>query len=143
MDIKKKFLDKTDILPTLYMDMVFVESTRPILFTCVDKDKRLYICSNCFSSSEKIVWLIAETSSEDVISLLHNECEIQEMFIRNEQIAMVTKTSENKVPKVYMYSVRDISEVYLPTKGFFMDVEENEFAEEINELSSLLGSPSL
>ena len=136
--IKKIFLNRTDVFPTLYMDMVFVESIRPILFTCTDEDGQLYICSCCYASGDKCVWIIVNTTLDNVIELLKNECEIGDMFGHNERIAVATKCSESEYLEIQTFNLQDIPKEPLPTKGYGMNIEAGEFDEELKEFQTRL-----
>lgn len=138
--MKKIFLNKTDGFPTLYMDMVFVESVRPILFTCIDEDGQTYICSCCYASGDKCVWIVADTTLGNVISLLRNECEIWDMFGNNKHVTVVAKYSGVEYPEIQSLELRDVPEEFLPTKGYGMDAEDGEFEKELKELQSRLDS---
>lgn len=136
--MKKIFLSKTDKFPTLYIDMVFVESIRPILFTCVDEDGQLYVCSCCYASGDKCLWIVADTTPSNVISLLKNECEIWDMFGNNERVSVVTKYSGIEYPEIQSLDIKDVPKELLPTKGYGMDAEDDEFEEELKELQTRL-----
>lgn len=136
--MRKLFLNSTDELPTLYIDMVFAESIRPILFTCVDEESRLYICSCCYASGDKCVWIIASTTLNKVISLLRNECDIWGMFGNNEYVTVVTKCRNSESPAVQSINIKDLPQELLPTKGYDIGAEDGEFDEELRELKSRL-----
>ena len=136
--MKKIFLNKANELPRLYMDMVFVESIRPILFTCMDDNDQLYICSCGYASGDKCVWVVENTTLGNVISLLRNECEIWDMFGNSERVAVVTKYSGVEYPEIQSLALQDVPKEFLPTKGYGMDVEDGEFEEELEELQSRL-----
>lgn len=138
--MKNVFLNKTGEFPTLYMDMVFAESVRPILFTCTDENDQLYICSCCYASGDKCMWIIADTTLSSVISLLRNEREIWDMFGNNERVTVVTKHSGDTSPEIQSVSLQDLPQELLPTKGYGMDAEDGEFEEELRELQSRLDS---
>lgn len=135
---KNIFLNRTDKFPTLYMDMVFVESIHPILFTCTDEDGRLYICSCCYSSGYKCIWIVSETTPNKVISLLQNECDIWDMFGDGEYVTVVTQHNGSKYPEIQFLSPKNVPVEFLPTKGYGMDTEDGEFEEELKELQTRL-----
>lgn len=137
---KSIFLNKTGEFPTLYMDMVFAESVRPILFTCTDEDDQLYICSCCYASGDKCMWIIAKTTLNSVISLLKNECEIWDMFGHNKRVTVATKYREAERPEIQSVNLQDLPQKLLPTKGYAMDAEDCEFEKELKELQSRLDS---
>lgn len=136
--MRKIFLNQTNELPTLYMDMVFAESVRPILFTCIDEDGLLYICSCCYAAGDMCVWIVADTTLDEVISLLSDQCEIWDMFGAKESLAVVTKYSAAERPEIQSLALQDVPAEFLPTKGYGMDAEDGEFEEELKELQSRL-----
>lgn len=136
--MKNIFLNRTENFPALYIDMVLVESIRPILFTCIDEDGQLYICSCCFASGDKCIWIVADTTLNDVISLLRNECEIRDMFGCHECLTVITKYGQTEDPEICTQFIQNIPKDFLPTKGYYMEVEEGEFEDELEELNSRL-----
>lgn len=104
--------------------MIFVESIRPILFTCIDENKQLYICSCCYASGNKCIWLVAKTNQTNVTSLLRNECEIRDMFETANHITIITKSDHLEIQSL---TIKDIPQEFLPTKGYSLEIEESEF----------------
>lgn len=136
--MKKIFLNQTNELPALYMDMVFVESVRPILFTCMDENSLPYICSCCYAGGDMCIWVVADTTLEEVISLLSNQREIWDMFGTKKSLALVTKYSAAERPEIQLLTPQEVPAGWLPTKGYGMDAGDGEFEEELKELQSRL-----
>lgn len=122
-------------IPTLYRDMVFAESTRPILFTCKDEKEDRYICSCHCADGEKCEWIVAPTTCERLIDLLCDRNTIRQIFDACEEPAfLVTRYAGRETPDVRAVAVRELPPTILPTAGYFMEAEEGEFDREIAEL---------
>lgn len=122
-------------IPTLYRDMVFAESTRPILFTCKDNKENRYICSCHCADGEKCEWIVAPTTCERLIDLLSDRITIRQVFDECEKSAfLVTRYAGRGTPEVRTVAVKELSPTILPTAGYYMEAEEGEFDEEIAAL---------
>ena len=77
---KKLFCKGGGDLAPLYLDMVFVEYVRPVLFTCMNKKGELYLCTCCYADGQKVEWLAAQTTEKDLINLLENRATIRSLF---------------------------------------------------------------
>lgn len=136
------FLKGDSILPNLYMDMILVESTRPILFTCIDSDEKMFICSCHCADSEKCEWIIVDTTPENVINLLLNKVTIREIFdCGNGSSFIVTLCGGRGRPLIQKVDFKDISDEILPTNGYYMDAEDGEFDVELTKLRERLADP--
>ena len=130
MNIEKLF-ERVDCFKNIKMDVILFESTYPIMFTCRDEDDiYLFIC--CIMNSKSVKWIGTTTSYEILISLLKDKITIQEAFLADDvrKIIIEYYGGEDSIH----YSRVDCSEIpkeWLPTAGEYMDVEENEFQEEI------------
>lgn len=123
------FLEENCHLPTLFRDMVLVEAERPILFTCVDKSDYLYICACHCANGEKCEWLVAHTDPIEMIELLTDKREIRNMFPADKNIWVVTQRKDGT--QVRLSKDRKALETILPTEGYYMDVEPDEFTDEL------------
>ena len=134
--MKELFLKGNDReIPTLYRDMVFAESSRPILFTCRDDKEDRYICSCHCADGEKCEWIVAPTTCERLIDLLSDKITIRQVFDECENPAfLVTRYADRETPEVRAVAVNELSPSILPTAGYYMEAEEGEFNEEIAEL---------
>lgn len=136
--MKKQFLkgNNRDI-PTLYWDMVFVESTQPILFSCVDNKGKRYICTCHCADGEKSEWIAAPTTCEKLIGLLTDKITIRNIFDTCEEpVLLVTLRAGADEPEVRTISLGDIPPKHLPTAGYYMEADDGEFAQELAELKS-------
>lgn len=139
MNLKQNiFLTGGHDLPTLYTDMVLVESTRAILFTCKSEFDDLYICACHCANSEKVEWLVAPTTPNRVIDLLTNKLTIRNMFDKESLLFLVTLMAGEKTKAIKKFLLQDIPPNILPSAGYYMDADENEFDEELAELRNLI-----
>lgn len=138
--MKKLFLKGNDrTIPTLYYDMVFVESTRPILFTCKDDKDSYYICSCYIADGEKCQWLVVPTTCERLLELLTNQITIRQIFDRDEKNGfLVTALAGEGTPTAKTIAIESVSPEILPTAGYYMEAEPEEFEQEIAELKKAL-----
>lgn len=142
MNLKTRiFLTEDKHLPTLYMDMVLVEATRELLFTCKSDDDNLYICACHCANAEKCEWLIAQTNPDTVIDLLSNGMPIRDIFCQEERLFVVTLHAGEKVKTVKSLLLSEVPDHILPTADYYMDAEEGEFEEEIEELRFRITNP--
>lgn len=135
MKMKEFLKGNSKGVPTLYMDMTFVEMKRPILFTCIDDSGDRYICSCHCANGEKCEWVAVHTTSERLIALLTNRISIREIFDDYEkQGILITLYAGEDYPVAQKIEIKNILPEILPTKGYFMDAENGEFDEEIAKL---------
>lgn len=122
------------LLRTLYMDMIFLEDIRPVLFTCVDEYNTLYICSCFRANGERADWMIVQTSEESVIALLTNQMPIHDVFSNGREIFIMTLMAGTRKLETKAFPRREVPEDTFPTDGYYMEPDEGEFDEEIEEL---------
>lgn len=131
----KLFLQQNEFLPQLNLYMVFVESSRPILFACQDAENNPYICSCHCSNAQKSEWIVAPTSYEQLLQLLTNQISIRDIFTsKTEEAFIVTKLAGNQDSTIIPCHIDAMDQNILPTAGYYMDAEEDEYSEEIKEL---------
>lgn len=113
------------------VDKVLFESRYPIMFTCRDEQKIfLFIC--CLVTSEKIKWIATKTTYDNLIMLLENKITIRDAFLNctNEKMIICYDGSNAECRVV---KSEDIPVELLPSAGEYMDAEEEEYTEEIND----------
>ena len=126
-----------DVLPALYWGMIFVEYIRPILFTCVDEYGELYICSCYLADAKSVNWMLAKTTEEAVLNLLKDKISIHDIFYQaGEYIYLIKLSAGNSEPTAVRKLICDIPSEFFPTDGYYMEAEDGEFDEEIEELQS-------
>ena len=133
-----KFLKKNNVLPEMYYYMTFLEAARPILFVCKDEKENVFICSCHCAKASKCEWIVAPTTYNRLIELLTDKITIRDIFtIDNDDLYIVTVTRDSG-QSILKVSVADIDDTILPTAGYYMDAEDDEFTEELEELNTKL-----
>lgn len=117
----------------LTMDRILFEGQYPVLFTCTDNEKvYLFICY--YRSNREMSWIGTVTDYDNLIQLLQNKVTIRDAFMAvTEDKMMITYDGHQTT---FSFVKRDrIPEGILPTDGEFMDADEDEFSEEIDEFN--------
>lgn len=131
---KEVFLNQNRILPTLYYDMVFVHSIRPVLFSCRDDASNVYLCCCHCSSGEKAEWIIAPTSCERLVQLLTDQITIRNAFSEGHSECFVATMRAGEPSAAVVESPLEAVDASLPTAGYYMEAEPGEFDEELVQL---------
>lgn len=134
----KKVAFKLPQIGSLWYENIFVSETHPILYTCVDKQNNHYICLFSVESAKLRKWLISPVEIQTIIDMLEDKITIRECLAQR----------KNKNPNKYTFVQvgnklsclinepvdwdYEASKV-LPTRGAYMEAEEDEFKEEIQE----------
>ena len=111
--------------------MVFVESLSPILFACCDDEKNLYICSCHCQNAQKCEWLITSTTYRRLIDLLTDKLSIRDIFLNDGSTVYVATMYANDAPITVVEKKTYEVDSILPTAGFYMDADPDEFSEEL------------
>ena len=122
-------------LGNLQLDKVFFETYYPILFTCLNEKKELFLCVCCRANHEGKKWLITKTKPHVVIAMLKNEITIRNAMIMYEdvRVTIIDKGIGEEVT-VAWYNEQDWdieNSVSLPAAGEFLDAEDEEYEEEL------------
>lgn len=125
----ENILRKVDGFSEVRIEKVLFESNYPILFSCTLNEKVfLFICYTANSTSMK--WIATETTYENLISLLKDQITIREAFMNCSNTKFMISYDGSKT-ECYKCLATDIPDYILPTNGEKMDVEEDEFEQEI------------
>lgn len=125
----------------LKIDKVFFESYYPILFTCINEKKELFLCVCSQADSEQKKWLVTKVSSKTIIELLSNKITLRDSFLKDDgDKYTIIYTSYKQVYEIEKNNNSDWDEknsIELPTPGEYIDAEENEFLEEIEYFQNI------
>lgn len=129
------FLNEHENLGPLYLDMVLVEATRPLFFTCIDNNDKMYACSCHCADGEKCQWVVVPSTCEKMIEVLTDRITIRDVFDGSGgDVFLVTLYAGDREKVVEKTDLRHLPKDILPTPGYYMEVENGEFDEEIAEL---------
>lgn len=111
----------------LTIDYVFAEQDCPIIFTCKDKNDKLYFCV-CITMTNIQKWVLTRISFNRLKDYIDNKISSYEMF----------KNSENKIfvlswnfgyskENCKIITSRDVTDDDLPQKNAFLEAYDDEF----------------
>lgn len=132
----KKFV-KLDNYGQLYIDKVLFESYFPIIFTCVNDNKDIFISVCCQNNEKGCKWLLGKTNGKSIVRMLQDEITIRQLLLEysSEKISVIFV--ENKYIVAYNNSDWDVDSPYLPKIDSYMYAEDGEFEDEIEYFLSL------
>ncbi|EOS80205.1 hypothetical protein C817_02078 [Dorea sp. 5-2] len=122
----------------LYIDKVLFESYFPIIFTCVNDNKDIFICVCCQNNEKGCKWLLGKTDGISIVKILKDEMTIRQLLLENSSGNISVDYVKNTGYVVaYDNSDWDVNSPYLPKEDSYMYAEDGEFEDEINYFSSL------
>lgn len=130
----KEFI-KLDKYGQLYMDKVLFESYFPIVFTCVNDKKDVFISVCCQNNEKGCKWLLGKTNGISVVRMLRDEITIRQLLLECSSGKISVDYAENGYVISYNNSDWDESSPYLPKEDSYMYAEDGEFEDEINYFS--------
>lgn len=135
MNIEKIF-NETGIFKDIKLDIVLFESKYPILFTCKDGNEvYLFVC--CLVNSKEAIWIGSKTKYETLIGLLKNKVTIREALWKDSiEKLLINYSGLDKIAKCEVVDREKIPDQLLPTRGEYMDAEDDEYSEEISIFES-------
>lgn len=132
----KEFVE-LDKYGQLYMDRVLFESYFPIIFTCVNKNKDVFIGVCCQNNEKGCKWLLGKTTGMSIVKMLRDEITIRRLLLEYSSGRISVDHVANE--SVVTYDGSDWSEdsPYLPKEDSYMYAEDGEFEEEIDHFSAM------
>lgn len=125
----KSIFEKSEFLKQFNIDQILFEGAYPILFTMTDGEREiLVICP--VADSEKMVWILSETSFETLIAMLQNEITIREAFEADSLEKHIVEYDGKELLHEKV-ELSDISKELLPDVGEYIDPDDEEFGTEI------------
>lgn len=109
----KEFI-KLDKYGQLYIDKILFESYFPIIFTCINDNKDIFIGVCCQNNEKGCKWLLGKTDGISIVNMLQDKITIQQLLLE--------------------HSSGKISVDYVENTGYAAD---EEFEDEINYFLSL------
>jgi len=132
----KEFI-RLDKYGQLYVDKVLFESYFPIIFTCVNDNKDIFICICCQNNEKGCKWLLGRTDGKSIVRVLRDEITIRQLLLEYSSGKISVDYAGNGYAVAYNNSDWDENSPYLPKEDSYMYAEDGEFEEEINYFSSM------
>lgn len=131
----KEFV-KLDKYGQLYIDKVLFESYYPIIFTCVNDEKDIFIGVCCQNNEKGCKWLLGKTNGISIVRMLQDEITIRRLLLECSSEKISVDYMENRYVVAYNNSDWDENSRYLPKEDSYMYAEDGEFEDEISYFSS-------
>lgn len=123
----------------LKLNKVFFESYQPILFTCINQENEHFLCVCCEITAVTKKWLVTKIQPKKVIDLLSDKLTIRNTFLEGEEKFSIYLTHEGwRIEENNSVDWDAENSIYLPSAGEFMEVEEDEFKEEIEYFENIM-----
>lgn len=132
----KEFI-KLDKYGQLYIDKVLFESYFPIIFTCINDKKDIFIGVCCQNNEKGYKWLLGKTNGISVVRMLRDEITIRQLLLECSSGKISVDYVESGYIVAYNNSDWNENSAYLPKEDSYMFAEDGEFEDEINYFSSL------
>lgn len=116
----------------LYIDKVLFEVGYPVLFTCINDRRELFVCVCCKNNEDGAKWLINKTTAGRIVQMLKNKITLRDIFLCEGQNGYSVNSFDNKID-IIKNDAEDWGEdsIYLPKKNEYMDAEGDEYTEEL------------
>ncbi|EET58829.1 hypothetical protein BRYFOR_09117 [Marvinbryantia formatexigens DSM 14469] len=115
----KEFV-KLDKYGQLYIDKVLFESYLPIVFTCVNDKKDVFIGVCCQNNEKGCKWLLGKTNGINIVRMLRDEITIRQLLLEYSFENISVDYVEDKYVISYNNSDWDESSPYLPKEDSYM-----------------------
>lgn len=132
----KEFI-KLEEFGQLYIDRVLFESYFPIIFTCVNENKDIFICVCCQNNEKRCKWLIGKTDGMSIVRLLRDEITLRQLLLNFSSGRISVDYVENEYSASCNNSDWVEDSVYLPKADSYMFAEDGEFDDEIIYFASM------
>ncbi|KSV57563.1 hypothetical protein [Acetivibrio ethanolgignens] len=104
---------------TLFLDYVFYEfEMEPIVFTCVDKEKNLYLCL-CSEIRYEQKWIISRCNVHTLKALINEEIDIASALCLSKTLVVATMDIHGK-EKSSVIDTEAVDKLDLPKSGTFI-----------------------
>ena len=121
----------------LYIDKVLFESYYPIIFTCVNDEKDVFIGVCCQNNEKECKWLLGKTNGKSVVKMLRDEITIRQLLLEYSSGKISVDYDANGYKEFYNNADWEESSPYLPKEDSYMYAEDGEFEDEINYFSMI------
>lgn len=132
----KKFIE-LDKYGQLYIDKVLFEPYIPIIFSCINENKDVFIGVCCQSNEKGCKWLLGKTNGVSIVRMLRDEITVRQLLLECSSERISVDYAGNGYVAAYNNSDWNEDSPYLPKEDSYMYAEDEEFEDEINYFSSL------
>lgn len=134
MRIPDPYFEKVPQYGNLRMEQILVEYVYPLLSVLKDENDNRYLCL-CYDTRGAQQWIITPISNVDLVELLQNKLTLSAPFEKSDwQKVHVVRNYENRLETFELLDASEVPEEDLPKKGEFLDSEDHEWDEYIEDI---------
>lgn len=126
----KKFI-KLDHYGQLYIDKILFESYFPIIFTCINDNKDIFISVCCQNNEKGCKWLLGKTNAKSIVQMLQDKITVRQLLLEHSTGKISVSFVGNEYIVAYNNSDWDEDSLYLPKIDSYMYAVDDEFKDEI------------
>lgn len=136
------YFENVNQIGNLYLDYVFFEfEFEPILFTCIDENKNIYLCL-CSEIRGGQKWIITKTNTNLLTNLINEKIDIYSAFFVEDNLIIVTMDIQGN-EKSTIIKTSDIDELDLPKKNVYIKCDKDKalnyiWSKAYNDIKKLL-----
>ena len=93
----KKFIE-LEKYGKLYVDKVLFETYFPVIFTCLNDNKDVFICVCCQNNEKGCKWLVGKTNGISIMKMLQNQMTIRQLLLdfSSERIQLIIRITNTQ-----------------------------------------------
>lgn len=137
MSASKPYFKNVVNVGDLFFEYSFMYMDEPIVFTCVDKQRNLYLCV-CRDAYEQVEWLVSNIDVYTLRKLVGNQISINEALLSNKkEIIQVIWDPKTKAEHSKPFLADNLPDDLLPEEDVFLDDdgESDEYVRRVIERS--------
>lgn len=136
MRIPDPYFEDVPCYGDLRMEKVIVDYVYPLLSVLKDSKGQRYLCM-CFDTRGAQRWLVTPIRNVDLIKLLQNSITLSKPFEANyAKKILATRDYESKSDSFCVLNAEDIPSENLPAEGEYLDAEDNEWKDYIDQIAT-------
>lgn len=143
MSASKPYFKNVVNVGDLFFEYSFMYMDEPIVFTCVDKQRNLYLCV-CRDAYEQVEWLVSKIDVYTLRKLVGNQISINEALLSNKkEIIQVIWDPKTKAEHSKPFLADNLPDDLLPEEDVFwttMGSLMNTLGELLNAVNHLVGA---
>ena len=113
------YFDKVVQIGRLYLDYIFFEfESEPILFSCVDDEKKLYLCL-CSEIRYGQKWIVTECELSTLKALINEKIDIASAFLLKNKVIIIDMNLQGGESS-YIIASDEVDRLDLPKEGTYI-----------------------
>lgn len=120
----------------LFVDKVIFETYFPIIFTCINENKDVFLCVCCQNNEKGCKWLVGRTLKCHIVSMLRDKITVRELLLEHSEGRITVDYINGEFKISYNGVDWESGSIFLPKEDSYLYAEEDEFEDDIRYYSS-------